>query len=73
MIDPNIVWHSLSQQTQKLMSLVDSDDLAPEAREDIETLIDCALLSHIHPQQIVDLIEEERYDLLRELVYRRAH
>ncbi len=73
MIDPNQVWDSLSVQTEKLMSVAVADDLADEVRDDIAMLIDCALISRLHPQQIVRLIEDEDYQTLRELVYARAH
>lgn len=73
MIDPNQVWESLSVQTEKLMSLAVSAEIATEVREDIALLIDCALISLVHPQRIIQLVEEEEFEILRDLIYSRAH
>lgn len=73
MIDPNQVWDNLSVQTEKLMSLAVSAEIAREVREDIAQLIDCALISRVHPQHIIQLVEEEEFDILRDLIYSRAH
>ena len=73
MIDPNQVWESLSVQTEKLMSLAVSAEIATEVREDIALLIDCALISLVHPQRIIQLVEEEEFEILRVLIYSRAH
>lgn len=73
MIDPNMIWNNLSKQTERLMASSVDEDIAPEVRDDIAQLIDCALISRIHPQQILRLLEEEEYEILRELTYTRAH
>lgn len=73
MNNPDQVWNHLNNQTQKLLAAALSDDSPQELRDDISTLVDCALMSHLHPQYIVKLIEEEEFDLLREQTYARAH
>ena len=55
------------------MSIAVSAEIATEVREDIAQLIDCALISLVHPQRIIQLVEEEEFEILRDLIYSRAH